>query len=172
MQASMQPSSFPASTDPCPGDVIPPEHPARFIRDFVASLNLMALGFVFRIHPNRRRPHPAAVLLCVFLYGWYERIRSYRALETACDWDARFVFLTDGDAPSRSTLGRFWIDNHTCIVAVFAQLVRYAVASGLVGWDLHAGDGTKMVAACSMHSALHREGLKKSSQRWAWPKRS
>lgn len=149
-----------------------PDHPVRFIRDFIASLDLVALGFVIRIHPNKRRPHPAAVLLGVFLYGWYERIRSYGALAEACRWDERFKWLTNNDGPSKSTLGRFWIDNHTRIVAVFDHLVRCAISAGLVGWDLHAGDGTKMVAACSMHSALHREGVKKNSPLWSWRKQS
>jgi transposase len=167
MPAPLEPRSFFPSSSLAVDDGIGSDHPVQFIRDFIASLDLVALGFVIRIHPNGRRAHRAAVLLGVFLYGWYERIRSYRALEKACRWDARFVVLTDGDGPSRSTLGRFWIENHTRIVAVFERLIRCAVASGLVGWELHAGDGTKMVAACSMHSALHREGVKKSSQRWA-----
>jgi hypothetical protein len=39
--------------------------------------------------------------------------------------------------------------------------VRRAEQAGLVGMDLHALDGTKIRAACSMHTALHREAEKK-----------
>jgi transposase len=135
------------------------DEPARFIEAFVESLDLEAFGFVERRHANQRReqPHSPSVLLKVLLFGWFSRIRSYRPLEKACHVDLRFLYLTACDPPARSTLNRFWSDHHRLLPALFEHLVRCARDAGLVGTDLHALDGTKIRAACSMHTAVHRD---------------
>jgi transposase len=142
--------------------LVSPVHPARFINDFVDTLDVDALGFIERRRANWREPHPVRKLLKVCLLAWFERIPGQRALAKVCRWDVRFLYLSECDPPKRSSIGRFWRDNYTAFQAVFDELVRRARQAGLVGMDLHALDGTKIRAACSMHTALHREAEKKS----------
>lgn len=143
--------------------LVPPEHPTRFIVEFVDALDLEALGFRERRRPNWRSPHPVAKLLKLFLYAWFERIHSMRAMPRVFRWDLRFLFLSDCDPPGRSSVGRFWRDNHSAFIAVFEMLVRGAAEAGLVGMDLHALDGTKVRAACSLETGVHRTSTKKNS---------
>lgn len=138
------------------------DHPARFVDTFVDTLDLDALRFVRKKHFNGSDPYPPELLLKVVLFGWMERTRSTRALAKACRYDVRYLFLTRDRPPSRSTIERFWLDNYPRLEALFAHLVGLAQQAGLIGSQLQALDGTKLLAACSMHTALHEMGLKKT----------
>jgi transposase len=144
--------------------LVPADDPARFVNDFVDTLDLPALGFFERHRPNWRPPHPVGRLLKVVLFSWLVRIHSFRAMARACPWDLRLLYLCECDPPKRSSIGRFWRDHHASFVAVFETLVRRAAEAGLVGMDLHALDGTKMRAACSVESGLHRASIKKTQR--------
>lgn len=140
-------------------DWVAPTHPARFVADLVESLDLETLGF--RASPGEEgRPHYAAeLLLGVWLYGWMERVRSSRALEKACQCDVAFIWLTSQQRPDHNTLWRFFRDNRMALKKLFAHVVRIAANANLVGFALHALDGSKLQAASSMDSALHRKKL-------------
>jgi len=138
---------------------VPAEHPARFVADLVDSLDLGGLGF--RQSPGEEgRPHYAAeLLLAVWLYGWMERVRSSRGLEKACRSDMGFIWLTSNLHPDHNSLWRFFRDNKKAIVKLFKRIVLVAAKAGLVGFVLHALDGTKIRTASSMDTALHRKAL-------------
>lgn len=140
-----------------------PQDVGRFIDAWVNDLDLDALGFRRRRQRNRSAPYPLEALLKVVLYGWATATRSLRALEEACQYDVRFVALTRSRPPSRATLQRFFADNYERFPALFSRLVVQAAEAGLIKGEVQAVDGTKMLAAASMHTALHLKGLKKSS---------
>jgi transposase len=142
-------------------DWVPPDHPARFIREFTAQLDTAELGF--RETPgDDGRPHYAPdVLLCVWLYGYFSRITSTRRLERACMENMALIWLTGNRAPDHNTLWRFFDNNKKAIGAAFKQMVRLAAAADLVGLVLHAVDGTKIKAAASNRTALHKKDLEK-----------
>jgi transposase len=136
-----------------------PRHPVRFIADLVDALDLAELGF--RMSPGEDgRPHFAAeMLLAVWLYGWMERIRSSRGLEKAVRTQVAFMWLTGQEQPDHVTLWRFFRDNRKALPKLFKAVVRTAAKMGLVGFALHALDGTKLSAACSTETATHRKSL-------------
>jgi transposase len=142
--------------------LVPPGDPARFINDFVDALDLPALGFIERQRSNWRKPHPVSRLLKVMLLSWFEREHGMREMARTCPRDLRYLYLCECDPPGRSSIGRFWRDHYTLFEAVFETLVRHAAEAGLVGMQLHALDGTKVRAACSMRTGLHRTSAKKT----------
>jgi transposase len=146
---------FPPSLD----ELLPSQHPARFVRDFVLSLDLPALGVEMPDGEQGGTVFHPELLLMVWLFGWMEGVRSTRKLEKACLRDLAFIWLSGFHRPDHNTLWRFWKKNKKAIKALFKRLVRVAVDAGLVGFALHALDGTKMPAASSMESALHRKTL-------------
>lgn len=138
---------------------VPREHPARFVRDFVDELALETLGL--KTFPGKEgRPHYAPdMLLTVWLYGWMTRVRSSRGLEKACFESMPFIWLTGNNHPDHNTLWRFFRDNKKALRKLFKLIVEVAVKNDLVGFALHALDGSKILAASSMDTALHQKGL-------------
>ena len=140
---------------------VAPDHPVRFIRDFVAGCDLEAAGF--RAYEGAMgRPHYANdLLLSVWIYGYMEQIRSARKLEHACRTHMPLLWLTGMHVPDHNTLWRFWWNNQDAVKHVFKQSVRVAHEMGLVGMVTHALDGTRIAVHSSPSTALHRDTLEK-----------
>jgi transposase len=143
-------------------DWVPADHPARFIRDFVDALDLEDLEFKARRSERGRPNYALDLLLKVWLYGYFNRIRSTRELERACHEHLSLIWLTGMKYPDHNTLWRFLRNNPEAIRKAFAAGVQVAASSGLVGMVLHALDGTKIRAQASRHTALHRKQLERA----------
>jgi len=140
-------------------DWIGSDHPARFIRDFVAILDFKALGFHTPACETGRPPYSNQLLLCVWLYGYLQKIRSSRGLERACRDNISLLWLTGVNSPDHNTLWRFYSTNKQALRSVFRQLVGVACSSGLVGLVVHAVDGTKIRSRSSDVTAWHQKEL-------------
>jgi transposase len=138
---------------------VAPTHPVRFVRDFVDALDLSELGIEEPEADEGRPPYAPDLLLKVWLFGYMERIRSTRGLEKACLQVMPFLWLTGNLHPDHNTLWRFFKKNRKALPKLFRQLVRTATKAGLVGFVLHALDGTKLTAASSTDEAVHRKAL-------------
>ncbi len=140
---------------------VPADHPARFVRDFVDALDLEAMGIDVPEGRDGRPAYAADLLLKVWLYGYYSKIRSTRRLERACYDSMAMIWLTGNHPPDHNTLWRFWKTNKTALRGLFKKSVAVAIRSDLVSFALQAIDGTKIVAESSTAKAWHRKGLKK-----------
>ena len=141
-------------------ELIPKDDPVRFVADVVAQMDLVAMGFK---DPDPSSPgapaFSAELLLSIWLYGYMRRIRSTRQLETACRERITLLWLTGMLYPDHNTLWRFFRAHRPQLRTVFRNLLVAAHRAGLVGMVLHALDGTKLQAACSTDTALHRPAL-------------
>ena len=137
------------------------DHPARFIREFVESLDLKELGFGERKSDEGRPSYANDLLLKIWLYGYLGRIRTTRQLEKACREHLSLLWLTGLKAPDHNSLWRFWQENRQALRQVFRQAVKLAEELGLVGMICHAVDGTKIAAVGSRRTVEHREDLEK-----------
>jgi len=142
-------------------DWVPTDHPARFIRDFVDALDLEALGFERSAGEQGRPSYASDLLLKVWLYGYFEKIRSSRALEKACYDMMGMIWLTGNQPPDHNTLWRFWRAHREALKGVFRQGVQVAVKADLVDLALQAVDGTKITAQVSTRKAWHRDTLRR-----------
>ncbi|MDA2934225.1 IS1182 family transposase [Acidobacteria bacterium AH-259-D05] len=149
---------------PAVEDWIPADHPARFIREFVDSLDIGALGFRQRKSEEGRPNHGAKLLLKVWLYGYFVKFRSSRQLEWACRENLALIWLTGRHQPDHNTLWRFWRNNKTALRKLFSQAVEVALRAELVGMVLQAVDGTKIAAVASTATGWHRRRVERRLQ--------
>lgn len=145
-------------------DWIEAGHPARFIREFVEAMDLKGLGLDTLDRTQGGVAYEPALLLQAWLYGYYRKIRSTRAIEAACRDDLGFVWLTGNRRPDHHALWRYWSEHRGRIKALFQRSVRVAVDVGLVGMAVQAVDGTKIQAACSGRGGYDRAQLEKLLQ--------
>lgn len=142
-------------------DWVSADHPARFLREFVEELDLPALGFVIPAGSEGRPAYAPSLLLKIWLYGYFHRIRSTRQLEVACREQLSLLWLTGLIQPDHNTLWRFWCQNRRPLRAVFKQTVAVALRAGAVGVVLQALDGTRIEAAASSRSGWSLEAMQK-----------
>jgi transposase len=148
---------FPPSLE----DLLPTDHPARMVREFVDAQDLEALGFKTRVSEEGRPNYSASLLLKAWLYGYMSKIRSTRGVERACMEMIGMLWLTGMQSPDHTTLWRFWRDNREGTRKLFKQLLQVATSFNMVGLVFHAVDGTKILSQASEQKAWHRESLEK-----------
>lgn len=146
---------------PAVEDWVGKDHPVRFLREFVDALDLGALGFAMPVEEEGRPGYHPNLLLKIWLYGYYHRVRSTRKLEVACREQLPLIWLSGMNQPDHNTLWRFWRENTVALRALYKQTVRVALEVGAVGLALQALDGTKIQAAASGHSGWSKERMEK-----------
>ena len=142
-------------------DLVPANHPARFIREFVDALDLPHLGLVDSACLDGRPPYAKSLLLKVWLYGYFHGIRSTRKLERACREHLSLLWLTGMNQPDHNSLWRFWSAHKQQVREVYRQSVSVALKADLVSLALLAVDGTKIEAVSSGRSGWSKEYMEK-----------
>jgi transposase len=142
-------------------DWVSPDHPARFIRMFVDSLNMRELEFKERESEEGRPNYSNELLLKIWLYGYFYKHKSSRELEQACRKEMPLIWLSGMNYPDHNTLWRFFRKNRLSIKKVFKRTVQLAFKNDMVGLALQAVDGTKVLADASKRRSFHKGDIKK-----------
>ena len=79
---------------PSLGELIPDDHPVRFVAEFVDSLDWAQIGIRNRAEPYGAPAYAPALLLAAWLYGFMTRTRSTRQIERACREHVPMMWLT------------------------------------------------------------------------------
>jgi len=149
---------FPEAVD----DYITSDNPVRVIEAFVNSLNMQELGFL-RTDPNviGRPSYDPRDLLKLYLYGYLNRIRSSRRLETEAGRNLELFWLLRKLKPDFKTIADFRKDNSKAIHGVFRQFNMLCK-----DWDLYSGqviavDGSKFRASNSKRNNFNEKKIKR-----------
>ena len=149
-------------------EMIPEDHPARFVAEFVDGLNRddwAELGVdIEGSWTGAPAYHPRA-LLGVWLYGFMTGVRSCRKLEAACGDQISYLWLTGWQRPDHNTLWRFYKSHRQSMRKLLKRTVQTAVRMDLVELALQAVDGTKVGANASGDRTLDAEGLQRLLRR-------
>lgn len=145
----------------CLDETVDRDNPVRVVDAFVDSLPLEEFGFRIDYGDNGRPAYHPGDLLKLYLYGYQNRIRSSRALETECRRNIELMWLLKGLKPDHNTINRFRKDNPDAIRQVFRATVRTAQQFSLIGGELLAGDGTKLRAQNSKKNNFNHKKIER-----------
>ena len=130
-------------------ELVPQDHSARFVAEFVDALDRQdwtELGVDPDGGPLGAPAYHPRALLIVRLYGFMTNVRSCRKLEAACRDQIPYLWLTGWQHLDHNTLWRFYQWHRQSMRELFRCTVRTAVTLGLVDLAVQAVDGTKLLA--------------------------
>ena len=145
-------------------EMIAQDNMVRVIDAFVDAIDLDKLGF---IHVKARKrgapPYHPGLLLKIYIYGYLNRVRSSRRLETECCRNIELFWLTGCQMPSYHTISDFRsIKPHRkALKATFRLFNSVLDGAGLFGKELVAIDGTKIRAQNSRKNNISEEKILK-----------
>ncbi len=150
----------------CIEDLIGQDNPVRVIDAFIDSLDLEQAGFQ-RATPNwtGRPSYDPADLLKLYVYGYFNKIRSSRKLMLECGRNIELFFLINRLTPDFRTISDFRKDNAKALKGVFRAFVKLCLKLELYQKELLAVDGSKFRAVNSKDNTYNAEILEKKLKR-------
>ena len=131
----------------CLDDAIDENNPVRFIDAYVTQLDMKELGFENSEPQKTGRPaYSPRDLLKLYIYGYFNRVRSSRNLEKECYRNIEVIWLINSLRPDHKTIARFRQKNPKALKNVFRDFVKLCMELNLYGKELIAIDGSKFNA--------------------------
>ena len=129
----------------------------RVIDRYVDGLDMVALGFKKSVPLGEGRPPYAPDdLLKLYLYGYWNRVRTTRRLEAECQRNLEVMWLLGMLVFDHKTIADFRRENAPAFKAACAQFVQFLRGAQLVGGEapVVAVDGSKFKASASKASLV------------------
>ena len=140
-------------------DYITQENPVRIIDAFVNSLVLEELGFVAAPKETGRPSYNPHDMLKLYIYGYFNKIRSSRKLEVETHRNVELMWLLKKLTPDHKTISEFRKKNTMLLKNVFRVFVELCKELNLYGKELIAIDGSKFKAVNSLDNNFNKERL-------------
>ena len=150
------------------GDLLPNDHAARYVAEFVDSLDSsewQKLGIGLNGEALGAPEYHPRMLLSVWLYGFMTRTRSSRKLEDACREQISYLWLTGMQHPDHNTLWRFYKEHRDQMRHLFKYSIKVAINLNLIDLAIQAVDGTKVAANASKDRTYDAKGLQRLLER-------
>ncbi|ONK22982.1 transposase, partial [Bacillus sp. VT-16-64] len=97
----------------------------------------------------------------MFIYGYFNKIRSSRSLEIECKRNIELMWLVNGIRPDHGTISLFLKENRKGFKKVMRTFTYLLKGWGLIDGKLIAIDGTKIRAQNSKKNCITSNGLTK-----------
>lgn len=150
---------FPPSLD----ELVAEDNMARAIEEYVNILNISSLKIKTKkslIKDGQPAFHPK-LLLKIYIYGYLNKIRSSRKLETEIGRNIEMMWLTQGLTPSYKTIANFRKDNPKALQTIFKEFSILIKNLNLITGDLVAIDGAFLRANASKNTLIMKKTVKK-----------
>jgi transposase len=132
-------------------ELIPEDHPARAIWEFVGRLDLMRYTEPVRsVEGSAGRPAlDPRLLISLWIYSYSRGVSSARAMERLLEHDPAYQWLAGMESISAHTLSDFRVDHGDALRELFVQVLGLLGAEGLITLERVMQDGTRVRAAAS-----------------------
>jgi len=145
------------------GELIPPDHLCRMVKEVVFSLDTEPIEAKYSIL-GQNSYHPK-LLLSVLFYGYATGVRSSRKLSEKCISDHMYVYLMQCYRPDYRTISDFRKNNIKEIEKYFVDIVRVFSELGYKSVGKIYLDGTKIKGSASSKRTKDRAGFEKWLER-------
>ena len=148
-------------------DYIDENNPARLFDSFVDSIDLREMNFKYAVLEQRldRLSYDPSDLLKLYLWGYYNGIRSSRKLENESHRNMEVMWLIRKLTPDFKTIADFRKNNVDSVKSLFRKFNLFLKDQGLFRSHDIAVDGTKLKAVNSMDRSYTRAYLEKGQDR-------
>lgn len=143
-----------------PRDLVAEDSDVWLYIDLFDQLDLGAFTADY-VSQGQEAKDPRLMLRTIF-YGLTHSVVSGRKLADACRNDNRYIVLAGDGRPDCRTLHRFLCRHEGRIAALFVQIVRLAMAMGLVKLGRVAVDGSRFKADTSKHKCMSYDRMEKA----------
>lgn len=134
---------FPESLD----EYIDKNNSTRVMDAFVNQLDIESAGFLRYVPAKEGRPgYDPRDILKLYIYGYFNKIRSSRKLMAECKRNVEVMWLLKKLVPDFRTIADFRKDHSTALKYVFQSFVRLCDSMGLYAKDMVSIDGSKFKA--------------------------
>lgn len=119
----------------------------RAIDAIVDMLDKTKLSFIHtKTKDVGRPPHDPVKMFKLYVYSYFEKIRSSRKIEKECTRNIELMWLMEGIVPDHKCICNFRRDNKEAIETAFSEFVEICDALGILGKSMVAIDGSKFRA--------------------------
>ena len=141
--------------------LLPADHRARLVWDFVEGLDLAPLYDAIRaVEGGAGRPAiDPAILTALWLYATLDGVGSARALDRLCEQHDAYRWLAGGVSVNYHTLPEFRVAHADLLDTLLTRSVATLMAEGLVTLTRVAQDGVRVRASAGAGSFRRRERL-------------
>lgn len=143
-------------------EMISENNPVRVIDAFVDSLDMIKLGFKYaETKETGRKPLNPAEMSKLYIYSYFNGIRSSRKIEKECNRNIEVMWLINNQAPHNRTISEFRRNNKKAIENMFKEFSMLCDMMGLIGKEIVAIDGSKFRASNSRRNNFTKNKVKK-----------
>ncbi|MFZ1176780.1 MAG: transposase, partial [Mycobacterium sp.] len=139
------------------GDLLPPDHLARFVVDTVAQLDLSSI--YARYGSRGGEPYAPEIQIGPLFYGYATGVFSSRKIERGTYESAPFRFIAGNLHPDHDTLAAFRRTFLPELKDLFVQILLMARLAGVLKLGRISLDGTKIHADASKSNAVSYQRL-------------
>ena len=141
--------------------LLPADHRARIVWEFVEGLDLSALYAEIRaVEGGAGRPAiDPAILMALWLYATLDAVGSARAIERLCEQHDAYRWIAGGVSVNYHTLAEFRVEHVEVLDRLLTTSVATLMAEGLVELTRVAQDGIRVRASAGAASFRRRERL-------------
>lgn len=146
----------------CFEDYVKSDSEIRVIDKIIDTLDIESLGFKIGNNDISGRPmFSPKDMLKLFVYGYFNGIRSSRKLAKQAIINKEVIWLISGIQPKYRVIADFRKDNIDSLKKVFESFVDFCIELGLYGKELIAVDGTKIEASASKRKHYSKNKISK-----------
>ena len=149
---------FPPSLD----ELVDSNNMVRAVDSYVEILNISDLNIKTKrsLITDGQPAFHTKLLLKIYIYGYLNKIRSSRKLETEIKRNIELMWLTQGLTPSYKTIANFRKDNPKSLQQIFKEFSILLKDLKLITGDLSTVDGAFLRANASKNALIMRRTSK------------